>query len=76
MIKYSTIKKLFKDNDLELIQIHTPSKPRKSSKHLTSFIVRKDNETFNVDYELGKKFIDEAVVLDIKNKIDWGNKNQ
>ena len=70
MIKYSTIKQLFKNEGLDLIQIHTPSKHKKASKHETSFLLKKENETYNVNYNLKDKQINEKVVKEIADMLD------
>lgn len=70
MIKYSTIKQLFKNEGLDLIQIHTPARHKKSSKHETSFFFKKGEETYNVNYNLKGKQINEKVVKEISEKLN------
>lgn len=70
MIKYSTIKQLFKESGLDLIQIHAPSKPRKSCKVLTSFFLKSNGVTKKVKYHVKGNYITEE---DIKEVISLYN---
>lgn len=65
MIKYSTIKQLFKDEELDLVQIHTPSKPKKSNKVLTSFFVKENGVTKRIEYHVKGNYITEEDVKEI-----------
>ena len=70
MIKYSAIKKMFSDRGVELLRIHTPAIPKKSSTGLTSFYIKNKGETYNVSYEIKDSFITEEDVKEIVRLVE------
>lgn len=70
MIKYSTIKKMFSDRGVELLRIHTPAIPKKTSAGLTSFYIKIKGETYNIPYEIKCSFITEEDVEKIVRLVE------